>query len=230
MEWPTGFSLGLQEDTTSTTAGTHPDRLPISQYLFHQSSAAPVSQPDSSIFANHAYGAFTSITGPPRSIEPRVGTVNPAGGPSRDRNIPPQGGVAQTAQASFAYEEIPALYASTRITGGQPLRLPVDWTDSNADTNPTWVAPNSAMSHQPHPAPGSRIPRAPSNTHSPPIFECKWRGCSSSTRFSTEGDLVRHLKSIHISPDAYSCSVCGKSFGRKDHLRDHQRRRHRCLV
>lgn len=115
-----------------------------------------MSQPDSSIFANHPYGAFTSIAGPPRSIEPRVCTVNPTG----DGNIPPQGGgVAQTAQAPFAYDEIPAesldlLYASTRITGGQPLRLPVDWTDTNADTNPTWLAPNSAMSHQPHPAPG----------------------------------------------------------------------------
>ncbi|RAK92211.1 hypothetical protein BO79DRAFT_225287 [Aspergillus costaricaensis CBS 115574] len=162
MEWPTSSFPGSQEEST------HPDRFPIGQFLFPQSSAAPV-------------------------IEPRVCTVNPTG----DGNIPPQGGgVAQTAQAPFAYDEIPAesldlLYASTRITGGQPLRLPVDWTDTNADTNPTWLAPNSAMSHQPHPAPGS-----------PPIFECKWRGCSSSTRFSTEGDLVRHLKSIHISPDA----------------------------
>ncbi|RAH55458.1 hypothetical protein BO85DRAFT_401386 [Aspergillus piperis CBS 112811] len=235
MEWPTSSFPGPQEDTTSTAAGTHLDRLPIGQFLFPQSSAAPVSQPDSSIFANHSYGAFASIAGPPRSIEPPVWTVNPTGGLSSDRNIPPQGGVAQTAQAPFAYDEIPAesldlLYGSTRITGGQPLRLPGDWTDTNAATNPTWVAPNSAMNHRPHPAPGSRIPRAPSNAHSPPIFECKWRGCSSSTRFSTEGDLVRHLKSIHISPDAYSCLVCGQSFGRKDHLRDHQRRRHRCLV
>ncbi|XRM37956.1 hypothetical protein ABZX51_001399 [Aspergillus tubingensis] len=235
MEWPTSFSLALQEYTTSTTAGTHPDRLPIGQYLFPQSSAAPMSQPDSSIFANYPYGAFTSIAGPPRSIEPRVCTVNPTGALSSDGNIPPHGSVAQTAQAPFAYDEIPAesldlLYASTRITGGQPLRLPVDWTDSNADTHPTWLAPNSAMSHQPHPTSGSRIPRASSRAHSPPTFECKWEGCSSSTRFSTEGDLVRHLKSIHISPDAYSCLVCGQSFGRKDHLRYHQRRRHCCLV
>lgn len=160
MEWPTSFSLGLQKDTTSTTAGTHPDRLPIGQYLFHQPSAAPVSQPDSSIFANHPYGAFTSIAGPPRSIEPHVWTVNPTGSLSSERNVHPQGGVAQTVQAPFAYyEEIPALYASTRITGGQPLRLPVDWTDTNADTNPTWLAPNSAMSHQLHPAPGRYVAR-----------------------------------------------------------------------
>ncbi|PWY79870.1 hypothetical protein BO83DRAFT_414806 [Aspergillus eucalypticola CBS 122712] len=236
MEWSTSSFPGPQEDTTSTTAGTHPDRLPIGQFLFPQSSAAPVPQPaDYSMFANHPYGAFTSIAGPPCSIEPHVWTVNPTGGLSSERNIPPQGGVAQTAQAPFAYDEIPAesldlLYASTRITSGQPLPLPGDWKDTNADTNPAWHAPNSAMSHQLHPAPGSRIPRAPSRARSPPTFECKWEGCSSSTRFSTEGDLVRHLKSIHISPDAYSCLVCGQSFGRKDHLRYHRRRRHCCLV
>ncbi|PYH33301.1 uncharacterized protein BO87DRAFT_438867 [Aspergillus neoniger CBS 115656] len=159
MEWPTSSFPGPQEDTTSTTAGTHLDRLLIGQFLFPQSSAVPVSQPDSSIFANHSCGAFASIAGPSRSIEPPVWTVNPMGGLSSDRNIPPQGGVAQTAQAPFAYDEIPAesldlLYASTRIIGGQPLRLPGDWADTNADTNPTWLAPNNAMNHRPHPAPG----------------------------------------------------------------------------
>ncbi|GKZ95336.1 hypothetical protein AnigIFM59636_009075 [Aspergillus niger] len=217
MEWPTSSFPTPQEDTT------HPDRLPIGQLLLPRSSAVSGSQLVSSVLANSPYGAFTSVAaGLPRSIEPHVWTINPTEGLSSDRNIPPQGGVAQTAQAPFAYREIPAesldlLYAST--SSGQPRR---HWTDTKADTNPTWVAPNSATSRRQHPAPES--------DHSPPTFECNWLGCSSSTRFSTVGDLVRHLKSIHISPDAYSCPVCGKTSGRKDHLRDHRRRRHRRLV
>ncbi|GJP92146.1 alpha/beta hydrolase family protein [Aspergillus niger] len=211
MEWPTSSFPTPQEDTT------HPGRLPIGQYLLPR---PPAVSRIASILANYPYGTFTSIAaGLPRSIEPHVWTVNPTEGLSSDRNILSQNGVAQTAQAPFAYREIPAesldlLYAST--SSGQPRR---HWTDTKADTNPTWVAPNSATSRRQHPA-----------SESPPAFECKWRGCSSSTRFSTEGDLVRHLKSIHISPDAYSCSVCGKTFGRRDHLRDHQRRRHRGLA
>ncbi|GLA48562.1 hypothetical protein AnigIFM63604_004080 [Aspergillus niger] len=224
MEWPTSSFPTPQEDTT------HPDRLPIGQFILPRSSAVSGSQLVSSVLANYPYGAFTSVAaGLPRSIEPHVWTVNPTESLSSDGNIPPQNGVAQTAQAPFAYHEIPAesldlLYAST--SSGQPRR---DWTDTNADTDPTWVVPISATSQLPHPASES-IPPTPCSDHSPPTFECKWRGCSSSTRFSTEGDLVRHLKTIHISPDAYSCSVCGKTSGRKDHLRDHRRRRHRGLA
>ncbi|KAL3262814.1 Alpha/beta hydrolase family protein [Aspergillus niger] len=147
MEWPTSSFPTPQEDTT------HPDRLPIGQFILPRSSAVSGSQLVSSVLANYPYGAFTSVAaGLPRSIEPHVWTVNPTESLSSDGNIPPQNGVAQTAQAPFAYHEIPAesldlLYAST--SSGQPRR---DWTDTNADTDPTWVAPISATSQLPHPA------------------------------------------------------------------------------
>lgn len=144
MEWPTSSFPTPQEDTT------HPGRLPIGQYLLPR---PPAVSRIASILANYPYGTFTSIAaGLPRSIEPHVWTVNPTEGLSSDRNILSQNGVAQTAQAPFAYREIPAesldlLYAST--SSGQPRR---HWTDTKADTNPTWVAPNSATSRRQHPA------------------------------------------------------------------------------
>ncbi|KAL5333321.1 hypothetical protein BJX70DRAFT_71592 [Aspergillus crustosus] len=62
-----------------------------------------------------------------------------------------------------------------------------------------------------------------------PVFQCKWSGCQSSTIFRREVDIVRHLRSIHLSPDAHHCleKNCRRSFGRKDHLREHKRRCHR---
>ncbi|KAJ0416234.1 hypothetical protein BJY00DRAFT_317119 [Aspergillus carlsbadensis] len=59
-------------------------------------------------------------------------------------------------------------------------------------------------------------------------FQCKWQGCANKPSFLREGDLIRHLKTIHISPDAYRCRVhpCHKPFGRKDHLLEHRKRCH----
>ncbi|KAL4871504.1 hypothetical protein BDV12DRAFT_194269 [Aspergillus spectabilis] len=67
----------------------------------------------------------------------------------------------------------------------------------------------------------ARLPRTP-------VLQCKWQGCDSSHQFKREGDLIRHIRTIHISPGFYLCLVnnCGKSFGRKDHLSEHQKRRH----
>ncbi|KAF9885311.1 hypothetical protein FE257_013028 [Aspergillus nanangensis] len=40
---------------------------------------------------------------------------------------------------------------------------------------------------------------------SAPNLQCKWQGCRSSTRFNRVNDLIRHIKTIHISPSAYPC-------------------------
>ncbi|KAL3470116.1 hypothetical protein BJX99DRAFT_240108 [Aspergillus californicus] len=67
--------------------------------------------------------------------------------------------------------------------------------------------------------------------HAPPgplLYQCRWQGCRSTTLFRREHDLLRHLKSIHIRPDAYVCDIggCRQTFGRRDHLLQHRRRRH----
>ncbi|KAL4904743.1 hypothetical protein BDW74DRAFT_154507 [Aspergillus multicolor] len=61
-----------------------------------------------------------------------------------------------------------------------------------------------------------------------PVFQCKWEGCLTLNPFRREGDLIRHLKTIHISPARYPCLLknCTKVFRRKDHLLQHQKRRH----
>ncbi|BCS23624.1 uncharacterized protein APUU_40068S [Aspergillus puulaauensis] len=69
------------------------------------------------------------------------------------------------------------------------------------------------------------VPSIVDSAHQPPIFECKWLGCRSSACFRREADLIRHLKTIHIAPNAYPCPEpnCGVAFGRKDHLKAHEK-------
>ncbi|KAL3482131.1 hypothetical protein BJX99DRAFT_252846 [Aspergillus californicus] len=61
----------------------------------------------------------------------------------------------------------------------------------------------------------------------PGPYPCPWDGCKSRTEFRRIIDLRRHGDTIHISPSKYPCPVgdCNMAFGRRDHLRDHQRRR-----
>ncbi|OJJ03870.1 hypothetical protein ASPVEDRAFT_762734 [Aspergillus versicolor CBS 583.65] len=75
---------------------------------------------------------------------------------------------------------------------------------------------------------GSPIPSI-ADTHQPPVFQCKWQGCRSSASFRRQVDLIRHLKTIHIAPDAYPCREpnCGVAFGRKDHLKAHSKMHHK---
>lgn len=54
-------------------------------------------------------------------------------------------------------------------------------------------------------------------------MKCEWKGCTFPRPFRRYADLMRHIKTIHVSPDAYKCSVCGKGFGRKDKLEVHHR-------
>ncbi|KAJ0419571.1 hypothetical protein BJY00DRAFT_285917 [Aspergillus carlsbadensis] len=58
--------------------------------------------------------------------------------------------------------------------------------------------------------------------------QCNWDGCSSSTWFRTEAGLARHVRTIHIAPDAYPCVEpgCSMKFGRNDHLNAHRRNVH----
>ncbi|KAL2843457.1 hypothetical protein BJX68DRAFT_244004, partial [Aspergillus pseudodeflectus] len=61
-----------------------------------------------------------------------------------------------------------------------------------------------------------------------PALQCRWQDCTSSTTFRREADLLRHVKTVHVSRDAYRCpeSHCDRTFGRRDHLRAHRRNRH----
>ncbi|KAL4878098.1 hypothetical protein BJY04DRAFT_221454 [Aspergillus karnatakaensis] len=82
--------------------------------------------------------------------------------------------------------------------------------------------------HQRYPAGSFYSPATNNNVPTGAVFRCKWEGCQSSTSFRREPDLIRHLKSIHIRPDAYACQFdgCTKAYGRKDHLQEHMRRAH----
>ncbi|KAI9045934.1 uncharacterized protein KD926_005877 [Aspergillus affinis] len=186
MEWPTSSFQPSREDT-------HPDSLSVNSFLFPYSPAVPGSYPVSSIPATYPDWLSTCNAGFPLRIEPRGWTVNPTD-VSGGSDISLQGDVAQ---AYSACDEIPAgTFAVMDASSGQPETL------ASAQADSALATPNNVASHQ--------RDKAPESARSPPVFECKWEGCQSSTRFSSEGDLVRHLKSIHISPDAYSCLHCGE--------------------
>ena len=57
---------------------------------------------------------------------------------------------------------------------------------------------------------------------------CKWEGCEYDGFFGREDDLLRHVKSVHISRSSYLCPAreCSKSFNRKDNRDAHFRRLH----
>jgi hypothetical protein len=95
--------------------------------------------------------------------------------------------------------------------------------DERATCTPTSYL--SELIHQPmNITPTDRLLHAPSPSQS--SFRCQWAGCRSSRNFRRAGDLIRHLRTIHISPTAFLCSDCQRSFGRRDHLTAHVKRRH----
>ncbi|RAO69341.1 uncharacterized protein BHQ10_005353 [Talaromyces amestolkiae] len=61
-----------------------------------------------------------------------------------------------------------------------------------------------------------------------PTFECKWEGCNYPGTFKREHELIRHLRTIHITPLAHHCPVegCDKVCNRDDNLLQHMRNRH----
>lgn len=56
-----------------------------------------------------------------------------------------------------------------------------------------------------------------------PSKKCEWKGCTFPRPFRREAELIRHIKTVHVSRDAYKCPICGKGFGRKDRMEDHRR-------
>ncbi|KAL2826580.1 hypothetical protein BJY01DRAFT_255935 [Aspergillus pseudoustus] len=88
---------------------------------------------------------------------------------------------------------------------------------------PTSLAPTTPI---PSPTPSTNTQQqAPgSSTYKPK--QCQWNGCTSTNVFSRETELMRHLRTIHVSPEAFPCLDCSRTFGRNDHLQQHRRKRH----
>ncbi|KAJ0424703.1 hypothetical protein BJY00DRAFT_276195 [Aspergillus carlsbadensis] len=62
--------------------------------------------------------------------------------------------------------------------------------------------------------------------HVPTVrYHCRWERCQNSTGFKRVSDIIRHIKEVHLAPDAYPCRVhgCGKTFNRAERLRHHER-------
>ncbi|KAL5339775.1 hypothetical protein BJX70DRAFT_363142 [Aspergillus crustosus] len=97
---------------------------------------------------------------------------------------------------------------------------------SSAHVNPASIAlPNA--NHQSNRAAFHNQTQGPDSNFSH-LFRCKWEGCRSTHHFRREGDLWRHIRSIHLAPNAFPCPVagCDKVCGRKDHMQQHVKRHH----
>jgi hypothetical protein len=70
---------------------------------------------------------------------------------------------------------------------------------------------------------GQQIPSSSPPTGSTASKKCEWKGCTFPRPFRRNAELMRRIKTVHISRDAYKCLVCGKAFGRKDKMEDHRR-------
>ncbi|PLN75287.1 hypothetical protein BDW42DRAFT_181000 [Aspergillus taichungensis] len=62
----------------------------------------------------------------------------------------------------------------------------------------------------------------------PSHLRCRWIGCSNSKPFARLGDLVRHIKTLHILPGAFHCKICActRVFNRLDNLNAHIKQCH----
>jgi hypothetical protein len=83
-----------------------------------------------------------------------------------------------------------------------PLLFPLNYP--TASSTATDIIQGSDHHHHNESSTGYYNAQIPSSLHPrPAYFRCKWEGCRSSTNFRREGDLIRHLRTIHISPNAY---------------------------
>ncbi|KAJ5222329.1 uncharacterized protein N7469_008569 [Penicillium citrinum] len=57
-------------------------------------------------------------------------------------------------------------------------------------------------------------------------LRCEWKDCDYLGTFTNEGTLVRHVRTVHVSPYRFNCTICGKRFGRKDRYRTHRQMAH----
>jgi hypothetical protein len=107
---------------------------------------------------------------------------------------------------------------------------------ANSPNSPLYISPQIASNTKNEESiqqTVSKPERDPNTATRPPTTSrfskpCKWEGCKNTHPFSREADLLRHVKSVHISPGSYTCSEprCRKSCSRKDNLAAHRQRIH----
>lgn len=58
-------------------------------------------------------------------------------------------------------------------------------------------------------------------------FVCKQKGCKSSFFFAK--DLSKHESTVHLRHRPFGCTICGKKFGKREHMTSHVKRVHEKL-
>ena len=72
------------------------------------------------------------------------------------------------------------------------------------------------------------------NLHIDPL-RCTWSGCKNMTSFGKQGDLERHISSVHLKDNKYKCPISScsrhqRGFPRKDKLKSHMRQPGHVLI
>ncbi|KAL3481546.1 hypothetical protein BJX99DRAFT_148701 [Aspergillus californicus] len=179
--------------------------IPMPPFLSHAvNPSTPVATPGSQpapTFLNHVYPCF--------SFDHDC-TYDPTFWLDSSRAAPNQLRISNGSRSpacSCDRQDLPSL-PGDNLNLATPLALPLQEPDLLPYSPPAGQAPSPSMQNLPN--------------HNP-VYQCKWLGCRSTTSFRREIDLMRHLKTVHVSPKAYPCTElnCPMGFGRKDHLKAH---------
>lgn len=121
--------------------------------------------------------------------------------------------------------------AAARIDPGLGLGLipPISTEDQNRKVHQEALKERSINCLYPHEYIYIYIYMVANISHSSPTLQCEWQGCTYSKPFSRTGDLVRHIKSAHLTRGQYHCPFKAgcKPFNRKDNLAAHIQTRHK---
>ncbi|KAL2843460.1 hypothetical protein BJX68DRAFT_155602 [Aspergillus pseudodeflectus] len=222
MQHPIGPSQWLPDDVEEQNnlgadASQHSPRFVPSQQL--RASSVSQGMTDFSYQRPGLYLGFAS--GPDNPHEPVTWSNAIATGPKLSGSVlvQPRTGASLGGDVPGIPNDLRDQIPTERVSG-------YHFADPHGQEREEWT--RSWLTYPPSTDQSPLLPSVEGAPRADRTFQCRWIGCRSVTIFCRESELMRHLKTVHISPKAYPCTQpqCGMAFGRRDHLKAHQRNRH----
>ncbi|KAJ9300136.1 hypothetical protein DTO271G3_2253 [Paecilomyces variotii] len=117
-----------------------------------------------------------------------------------------------------SFADLPSMSYDNSASNNYTLnQIPTEAPPEEKDTNDATTDGNVPPRRQHRPGTG--------RTNSGHV-KCRWEGCTYTGDFSRDTTLWRHIKAIHLFPDAFACRQCRRNFGRKDKYDKHMRDAH----
>ncbi|CEN62295.1 hypothetical protein ASPCAL08932 [Aspergillus calidoustus] len=184
-------------------------------------SSWATARPDSMPLPEAASMGFQStIQSVPKAVPVWGGTVS--GPPTTDPRLDPA--------MNWGFQGPPQPHVHQH--NGIPIGLPTQYLDLSVPSAQPSLQPQALLmnpsenlaTHQS--SQQALTPNHLLDTLAPTVrYYCKWERCQNLAGFKRLSEILRHIKEIHLAPDAYTCPVdgCGKTFNRAERLRHHER-------